>query len=312
MDESGWPYVHPHDWTDVEKIRALLEGGADPDGEANYGVRALHLAAEYGSPAVVAELAERVSDIDAEDHGRSALWVAVCHHRMDNVRPLIEAGADPWRTMMGGWSPGRLSLAGATPDLFEVPESEAGLSAAESALVVSALRLNEMLDDADRYSEGLSLACVAGVGAEEAVRALGGSTLTAAEIDPQEEDDIDIIGVTDVPGGCVLSQPWGYAPQMPGVMARLSVGTFAYGLYANPKSGDQGCISENGATTAWDLSPGYPGSAATPRDVLVGYVTPHNAIAHCFVYAGLEPRDARSVEGPPDIWMRLPELDWWK
>jgi hypothetical protein len=144
------------------------------------------------------------------------------------------------------------------------------------------------------------------------VRALGGSTLSADEVDPETEDDIDIIGVTDVPGGCVLSQPWGYAPKMPGVMARLSVGTFAYGLYCNPKSGNQGRISEDGATTAWDLHPGYPGSSATPRDTLAGYLTPDNAIAHCFVYAGLEPRDARSVQGPPDVWMRLPTLDWWK
>jgi hypothetical protein len=59
------------------------------------------------------------------------LWEAVFNNRPDNARVLAGAGADPWQTMMNGWSPGRLSLATPTPDLFALPDGEAGLTAAE-------------------------------------------------------------------------------------------------------------------------------------------------------------------------------------
>ncbi|QIJ60869.1 hypothetical protein [Streptomyces sp. JB150] len=54
--------------------------------------------------------------------------------RPDNARALVEAGADPWRRLIGGWSPGRLALAGPTPDPFPLPEGEPGLSDAERAI----------------------------------------------------------------------------------------------------------------------------------------------------------------------------------
>lgn len=81
---------------------------------------------------------------------------------------------------------------------------------------------------------------------------------------------------------------------MPGVMALLSADTLAYGLYANPKSGNQGCIFRDGSTEGWDLHPGgdpYP--EATSREILVGYLTRGNAVAYCCAYAGLHPPDAR-------------------
>jgi hypothetical protein len=90
-------------------------------------------------------------------------------------------------------------------------------------------------------------------------------------------------------------------------MALLSAGTVAYGLYANPKSGNQGCIFRDGATEGWDLHPGgdpYPG--ATSREILVGYLTVGDAVAYCCAYAGLRLTDTRAVEGPPDIWLKLP------
>ncbi|MEU4225195.1 hypothetical protein AB0F17_12925 [Nonomuraea sp. NPDC026600] len=31
--------------------------------------------------------------------------MAVFEGRVDNARALVSAGADPWRLMMGGWSP---------------------------------------------------------------------------------------------------------------------------------------------------------------------------------------------------------------
>src|SRR3954471_4920566 len=131
IDESGWSGVVHGDWSDLAKIRAFLDAGADPDGEVWGYRRPLHVAAEEGSPQVVAELAGRVADVDAEHQGRSALWTAVYHGRPDNARVLVAAGADPWRPMMAGWSPGRLSLAGPTPDLSTVPDGEARLSGEE-------------------------------------------------------------------------------------------------------------------------------------------------------------------------------------
>jgi hypothetical protein len=62
---------------------------------------------------------------------RTALWRAVFENRPDHARAPVEAGADPWRPMMAGWSPGRLSLAGAHPDLFSPHRAE--LSATEVA-----------------------------------------------------------------------------------------------------------------------------------------------------------------------------------
>jgi hypothetical protein len=317
-DHDGWSGVVHGSWHDLGEIRALLDTGADPDG-AVWGHRMpLHVAAEEGSPEVVAELAGRVADIDAEHEGRSALWTAVYHGRPDNARVLVAAGADPWRPMMAGWSPGRLSLAGPTPDLFAVPEGEAGLSDEEIALAATAPRLTGLFDG--RYFEGLGLACVAGISAAEAERRLGAAPFTVtgtgpsyeAPRSPGDDDDLEVVGATDVPGGCVIAQPWGYAPQMPGVMALLSAGTVAYGLYANPKSGNQGCVFRDGSCEGSDLHPGgdpYPD--ATSREIIVGYLTRGNAIAYCCAYAGLRPPDARAIEGPPDTRLMLPKRDWW-
>jgi Ankyrin repeats (3 copies) len=318
INESGWPDVLHGDWEDLAKIRALLEAGADPDGSVWGYRRPLHVAAEEGCPEVVAELAGRVADIDAEEEGRSALWTAVYHGHLDNARALAGAGADPWRPMMAGWSPGRLSLAGPAPDLFAVPEGEEGLSDEEAAMAVTAPRLTDIFEGL--YLEGLGLACVADVSAAEAAQRLGATRLPASEkahfdelLWPENDDEgIEIIGATDVPGGCVITQPWGYAPQMPGVMALLSAGTIAHGLYANPKSGDQGCIFRDGHPERNDLCPGIPPyDDATSREILVGYLTRRDPVAYCCAYVGLRLPDARPVEGPPDMWLRLPERDWW-
>jgi hypothetical protein len=119
---------------------------------------------------------------------------------------------------------------------------------------------------------------VAGIDAAEAVRRLEATPVEGEVIDevpeaPYEYDmdeSLQIIGVTSVPGGCVVTQPWGYAPLMPGVLSRLSAGAVCYGLYANPKSGDQGSIARQGTVEAWDLHPGgSPLENDTSEEVLV-------------------------------------------
>lgn len=104
------------------------------------------------------------------------------------------------------------------------------------------------------------------------------------------DESLQIIGVTSVPGGCVLTQPWGYAPSMPGVLARLSAGTLCYGLYANPKSGNQGSIARHGAIEGSDLHPGGgPDENDSPGEVLAAYLYLHDAVAYACAFAGLRP-----------------------
>jgi hypothetical protein len=313
-DGSGWSGIGWNDWMNLSLIRARLDAGADPNSGVYFHVRPLHAAAECGSPEVVAELARRVDDVDAEHDGRTALWEAVFANRPGNARALVAAGADPWRPMMAGWSPGRLSLATPTPDLFTLPAGEPGLSATEAAAVAEARRLISALGDFD--SDGLGLACAAGISAAEAVRRLEAAPADDADIeaimeDPWSDfdDNLAIVGVTDVPGGCVVSQPWGYTPSNPGVNERLSVGTVCYGLFDNPKSGNQGSVTRNGVIEEWDTHPGGGSvSADEPtEEILTTYLYHGEAVAYCCAGAGLRLTDARSITGQPDMWVRLPQ-----
>ncbi|MFI1654758.1 ankyrin repeat domain-containing protein [Streptomyces sp. NPDC020472] len=305
----GW------DWTNQDDVRRRLDGGADPEGWS--GGRPLHRAALFGSPEVVAELAGRVADVDALEGGVTALWEAVVSRKPENARALAAAGADPWRESIGGWSPGRLSLAGPTPDLFPVPAG-VRLTATEQAAAKEAGRLIAALGEF--HYDGTGLACVAGIDAPETARRLEAVPVADEVIDELLEDpyayDMDeslrFIGVTSVPGGCVVTQPWGYAPQMPGVLTRLSAGTVCYGLYANPKSGNQGSIAHHGTLESGDLHPGGgPYENDTAEEVLDSYLYQHKAVAYSCAFAGLRPTDARAVVGPPDVWVELPDRDYW-
>ncbi|MGW7447114.1 ankyrin repeat domain-containing protein [Kitasatospora sp. NPDC054795] len=309
---TGWAGVSRESWRDHGEIRERLDAGADPDA---WGLgRPLHRAAGSGSPEVVAELAGRVSDVDALEDGTTALWEAVMDNRPDNARALVAAGADPWRPLLGGWSPGRLALAGPTPDLFPVPDGEPGLTAAERAAVQ---RGRQLLQALGRFHyEGTGLACIAGIDAAEAIRRLDATPadeeFMVRFLDyPYEygrDERLLVAGVTTVPGGCVVTQPWGYAPSALDAMTRLTAGTVGYGLYSNPKSGNQGSILRDGAVEGWDLHPGGgPRQGDTPEEVLAGYLYHHHAVAHACAFAGLRLTSARAVTGPADTWIRLPD-----
>ncbi|MEV4058504.1 ankyrin repeat domain-containing protein [Nonomuraea dietziae] len=313
-DGSGWSGIGWDDWSNLSLIRARLDAGADPNAGAFFHERPLHAAAGCGSPEVVAELARRVDDVDAEHEGRTALWEAVFHNRPDNARALVTAGADPWRPMMDGWSPGRLSLATPTPDLFTLPDGEPGLSAAESAAVAEAGRLIATLERFD--DDGFSLACVADITAAEAARrleAVPADDLDVEELmdDPWSDEDngLSVVGVTDVPGGCVVVQPWGYVASNPGVMERLSAGTVCYALFANPKSGNQGAVARHGVIEEWDTHPGGGSvSAGEPaEEILTTYLYHGEAVAYCYAGAGLRPTGTRSIADQADMWLRLPD-----
>ncbi|XVQ86172.1 ankyrin repeat domain-containing protein [Microbispora siamensis] len=316
--EADWSGIGWDSWKNLRLIRARLDAGADPNAGVFFHGRPLHAAAELGCPDVVAELAARVDDVDAEHEGRTALWGAVFANRPDNARVLVEAGADPWRPMMNGWSPGRLSLASPTPGLFGDLAGRPGLSDAEAAVVAEARRLIAALGDFD--CDGMGLACVAGISAAEAVRRLEAVPADAADVEEIAEDpwsymdeSLVVVGVTDVPGGCVVSQPWGYGPSMPGVTKLLSAGTVCYGMYANPKSGNQGSVTRDGEIVEWDTHPGggSPCPEQPAEEILIEYLYDGEAVAYCCAGAGLRLDDARAITGEPDMWVRLPERDYW-
>ena len=314
-DVIGWSRMGWRSWSDLEEVRARLAAGADPD-DGSRNRLPLHQAAEQGSAEVVAEVAAAVRDVDAEQGGRTALWVAVNAGRDDNARVLVAAGADPWRPMMNGWSPGRLSLASRRPGLFEPPPGAPVLSPAEAAAVTEAHRLVDALGDFD--DEGLSLCCVSGVGAAEAVQRLGASVAGDVSVEDMWDRSLDdealrTVGVTDVPGGCVVSQPWAYGASTPVVARLLSTGTLAYAMYANPKSGHQGSIVRDGTVVGWGLNPGSGWAEAdeSGEEILRSFLYRHQSVAYCCAYAGVRPEDARAFTGPPDLWVRLPERDYW-
>ncbi|MBV2155601.1 ankyrin repeat domain-containing protein [Kitasatospora sp. SUK 42] len=315
---TGWTGVTWDSWRDADEIRARLDAGADPE-DWGFGQRPLHRATKYGSPEVVAELARRVTDVDALEDGTTALWEAVVSDRPGNARALVAAGADPWRPQLGGWSPGRLALAGPVPDLFPVPDGEPGLTAAEQAAARQARQL--VADLGDFHYDNTGLACIAGIDAAEAIRRLDGTPVDgefmADFLDDPYEHDLDdrllLVGVTTVPGGCVVTQPWGYTPSTPGVMTRLTAGTVGYGIYANPKSGNQGRIVRDGTEEGSGLHPGGgPLPGHTHEEVFTHYLYHRRAIAYACAFAGLRPVDARAVTGPADFWIRVPDLDYWK
>ncbi|MEQ4726243.1 ankyrin repeat domain-containing protein [Nonomuraea sp. B19D2] len=314
---AGWSDFGWHFWKDLALVRASLDAGADPNNGPYSFERPLHAAAHRGSPEAVAELAGRVDDVDAECEGRTALWEAVFNDRPENARALVAAGADPWRPMMGGWSPGRLSLASPTPGLFfPFPPDHVGLAEAEAAAVAEAERLTGALGRIEW--DGHSLACVRGISAAEAARRLAAEPADEEELeeimeDPFDDEAMQVIGLTDVPGGCVVSQQWGYMAATPVVMKELSAGTVAYGMYANPKSGNQGRVYRDVEVVAWDTHPGGGdvSSDDSAEEILLKYLYQGHAEAYCFAGAGLHPTDARAISSPDTHW-RLPERDYWR
>ncbi|SDL76485.1 ankyrin repeat domain-containing protein [Nonomuraea jiangxiensis] len=224
------------------------------------------------------------------------------------VLALLAAGADPWRPMMSGWTPGRLSLATPTPGRFGLPPGRPGLSTAETAAVAEARRLIDALGELEY--EGLGLVCVAGISMAEAVRRLEAEQAyeDGAEDLWSSMDSRTTVGITEVPGGCVVSQPWGSLPCGNRVLERLSAGTVCHALYANPRSGNQGSVARDGVIERRDTHPG--GGIVSPdgsaEDILAAYLYQGQAVAYCCAAAGLRMTSGRAITGMPDDWMRVP------
>jgi hypothetical protein len=275
----------------------------------------LHEAARQGLPLPVVErrLGGRV---DALWRGRTALWEAVMHRHDEVAELLADAGADPWTPLIGGWSPGRLALAGPRPTLFGAPDSH--LTTAEMTAIARARRRIAAVGDPE--VEGMSIACLAHVDSAEAagrMRALPVDIPNFRDwaLDPWSEgmtDDevVHTVGVTDVPGGCVVTQWAGFTAASPSLLARLTSGSSAYAMSVDPKGGCEGVAFYHGHPVAANPNPGGgdAGQEESGTEVLRTYLYYGHPVAYCCDAAGLAPENQRAFTGPPTKLLRLPPL----
>ncbi|MEU9114732.1 ankyrin repeat domain-containing protein [Streptomyces sp. NPDC048483] len=352
---ADWEWMGTHDWRDAELVRTRLANGADPDRVQPDSVETpLHLAAAQSPPGIVAELIARAREVDARDgEGCTALWHAVCHGAKENAALLLEAGADAWSPQLCGRSPGRLALTTAMAPLFAGLPGAVPLTEEERAAQREADERTAVFAGVE--TEGVSIAFVPGIDEDEAIRRLGGGpcTCTASDEDDDEddeddedeaedeeeeededEDDIDPdeflygldpwefedperhIGVTGVPGGCVLIQPTSYLLNTDSVLEALSPGTTAYGLYFNPAGGTFGGLSRDGHSKSWEEI-GHPALGSDSPDAhwlyrFWDWDVPEDAwgaaeIAYASAMAGLRVTDAAPLDGPPRRWMEIPK-----
>jgi hypothetical protein len=244
---TGWERFAWSDWTDLEKVRAALAEGADPNGTTDPFGPVLHAAAEWDSSEVAAELVRHGADLDAVHDGRTALWFAVMARHPDIARILAEAGADP-SLAPSGWSPARLCLAGPTPGLFG--DTGASLTDDEVAAMQESQRLIALFDGVEH--DVLSVACVVGIDADEATR-----RLSATMVEPVADTDRpSITWVTEVPGGCVVTQPWGFTLDMYDMACLLSADTTCYAVWIDSRENELGSSYRDGKCIASWLAPG--------------------------------------------------------
>ncbi|MFF4948980.1 ankyrin repeat domain-containing protein [Streptomyces chattanoogensis] len=334
-----WEGMTHDGWKDAELVRARLANGADPDStDPEEEETPLHRAAATGSPEAVTQLIARARDVDARDgEGCTPLWHAVCHGARANAELLLAAGADAWSPQLGGRSPGRLALTTAMAPLFAGLPGAVPLTAEERAAQQEADERTAVF--AGVHTEGVSIAFVAGIDEDEAVRRLGGDPCTCpsdeADEDDEEDDDYDDpddlpygldpwdfedperhVGVTGVPGGCVLIQPTSYELSTGSVLGALSLGTTAYGLYFNPKGGTFGTLSRDGRTElSEEIGRPVHGDGSSEDHWLYRFwnwdvpdgMWGAGMIAYASAQAGLRVTDAGPVDGPPRRWVEIPE-----
>ncbi len=80
----------------LETVRALLEGGADPNAqEKNGGQTALMWAMSERHPAVTEELVRHKADVNARSKNGSTALMFAARGDVNSARILLDAGANP-------------------------------------------------------------------------------------------------------------------------------------------------------------------------------------------------------------------------
>lgn len=329
VPQADWQGLRRQDWADADLIRARLEGGAPADHPGDrYCGSPLHSAAEHGSAASVTALLSHGATVDVRDtEGHTALWYAAAGGDKGAIRALVEAGADVWTPQDGPWSPGRLLL---TTPLAGLPAALPGaepLPAAEAAAFEAADELTAAFDTRQLWTEGLGVAFVRGLTEDELIRRLGADPTRCPPLPiedaPFDEDDdfeevLRYVGVTSLPGdpgGCVVTQQ-GYLPSDSALLAAVSAGTAACGLYFNPKGGRFYTLARDGGTVRSDEL-GYALRHADPdgywrfRFWQRGAAFPYGAndLAYVCAAVGMRVRDAGEAldHRATRRWVLLPE-----
>jgi ankyrin repeat protein len=103
---------------ELEKVRALLDAGADIEAPSDGGYTPLHFAVRHGNTGAMKVLLDAGADINTKGScGRSPLHLAASGDKAGVVRALLDAGADAEASSDGGYTP--LHLA-ASDDKAEV------------------------------------------------------------------------------------------------------------------------------------------------------------------------------------------------
>lgn len=101
--------VHPGG---LDKVRLILERGADPNRANELGMTALSMAST-GMPRIVAIMIAHGANVNSKDkYGVTPLMEAARCGKTAIVRLLLEAGADPRAKDKAGWDPERYAKAG--------------------------------------------------------------------------------------------------------------------------------------------------------------------------------------------------------
>lgn len=80
---------------DVERVRALLQAGADPNLSNRYGSNPMQLAAEVGDAAIIKLLLDAGADVDSPNpEGQTALMLVARTGKVDAAELLVKKGAD--------------------------------------------------------------------------------------------------------------------------------------------------------------------------------------------------------------------------
>jgi ankyrin repeat protein len=270
----------------ADHVRAALAAGGDPN-QRSGAIREtpLHavLSAALWTPAEQDSSVEAVelligagADVEAvNESGETPLWLAVRRGRRDHTVALLDAGADPWRTVLGGRSAGRVALDGPLAPIFEQLPGAPTVSDEERAAQARADELITFYEQWRHLPDGLCVAFVSGVDEDGVIRRLGLDPAewpsmvdahedgTAGQIDYDPDQTVLWVGRTEG-GGVVVYDWWGVAPVSDFFCRAVSAeGGEVASTFNNPAGGELHVNWwRDGARIAWP----DPGRDPSPND----------------------------------------------